>query len=186
MKTLIAIILTLSPCFAKVMKYEYARSPEKFLEISQHIKQIHPTLNERDNKQVAWDIYKSSTKHDVNPQIMTAIIMVESSFKQNAVSSTGDVSIVQINCSIWVPEAKRLKMDMNCKKLKKDRSYAIDRMGAILSYLKGQYSKQDARWYARYHSKTLEYKTAYWFRLHKNRYVASQTPERLLASANLE
>jgi hypothetical protein len=50
---------------------------------------------------------------------------------------------------------------LNKKKLKKDESYALNKMAEILSILKNRYAKIDQHWYARYHSQTLKYKNIY-------------------------
>lgn len=91
-----------------------------------------------------------------------AIIDTESSFNHEAVSSTGDLSLAQVNVNVWNKEFIRLNLaPIDTEKLKVDKTYALDVMGRILNILKSRYGKQDRRWYARYHSKTKKYKRNY-------------------------
>jgi len=145
-------------------------------QIKEHIKALKPLPEAKANK-LAESIYQSSTAHQVPYKIMTAIIMVESGFSQSAVSSTGDISIAQINYKVWKKEAKRLHMELSESRLKKDSNYAILKLGEILKHLKKTYSKNDKFWYARYHSRTPELKKKYLTKLltkGQKRVIASQ------------
>lgn len=110
-------------------------------------------------KSYAKSIIKYSKQYKVNPSIVVSIIMTESSFSKSALSSTGDIGLVQINPKIWIPEFKRLfNEDLDVKKLATDSDYAIHKMIQILSY---HQCDKDPYWFAKYHSKTPSLKKIY-------------------------
>jgi len=49
-------------------------------------------------------VYKKSLKYDVNPDLVLALIEIESSFKPFAVSSQGAYGLMQINYKVWKNE----------------------------------------------------------------------------------
>ncbi len=146
--------------------------------ISKMIKAVQPQMSLNKRNQIALKLYKASRKFSVDPKIMIAIISTESSFRNNVVSSTGDISLAQINTVVWDKEFTRLGLGkIDIKLLKKDEAYALNKMGKILSILKERHAKKDKQWYARYHSKT---------KVHKDRYnVQVQNRLRMIASVNL-
>ncbi|NOT78976.1 MAG: transglycosylase SLT domain-containing protein [Bacteriovoracaceae bacterium] len=160
---IIALILSLiaTPVMPKSFsKAEVARYNVDV--ISKMIKVVQPDLKLSKRRQIALELYKSSKKFAVDPKIMVAIIATESNFNNDAVSSTGDLSLAQINTKVWDIEFKRLGLSkINIKRLKKDEAYALNRMGAILSILKARHAKKDNKWYATYHSKTKKHKDVY-------------------------
>lgn len=178
MKTLILIILLTAPCLVEVSEIKINKltpvESAQLISIKKHIMTLKK-MPEAKLNMIAHSIMNSSKTHKVEPTIIISIIMVESSFNQNAVSSTGDISIVQINYKVWGKESKRLKFDLDQARLKKDSNYAIDRMGVILSYLHKTYSTKDPHWYARYHSKTSEHKMAYLKKVNKARTAHIET-----------
>lgn len=100
-------------------------------------------------------IIRTSNEAKINPYMVTAIIVVESSFDTEAYNPTGDHSLAQINYKIWSKEFKRLgETALNKKKLILDEEYAIKIMVKILKILKKRHSKVDSEWYLRYHSGT--------------------------------
>jgi hypothetical protein len=146
--------------------------------ISKMIKAVQPQMSLKKRNQIALKLYKASRKFSVDPKIMVAIISTESSFRNNVVSSTGDISLAQINTVVWDKEFARLGLGkIDIKLLKKDETYALNKMGKILSILKKRHAKKDNQWYARYHSKT---------KVHKDRYSNQvETRLRKIASVNL-
>lgn len=168
---LIALMIALPSFTSNATAVDMNFTPVEFQNIRSHISMLVKMDTVKLNS-IAWSIYKTSQKYNINPEIMTSIIMVESSFNQSAVSSTGDISIVQINYKVWSKEAKRLGWKIDRERLKKDSNYAIDCMGKILNYLQVRYAKKDKVWYARYHSKTPSHKMAYSSRIQKNLTVA--------------
>lgn len=124
---------------------------------------VQPELDEKTKHRYAKDIHQSSLKHDIKPQIIIALIDSESDFQYTKVSTTGDLSIAQINIDIWNKEFKWMKRPLiDDKKLTTvDQAYAVDSMGRILAVLKKRHEKKDRRWYARYHSNTPKLKYSY-------------------------
>lgn len=111
---------------------------------------------------IAESIHNASTAYKIDPKIIIAIIDTESNFRKGMVSHTGDLSLVQINPMVWNKEFARLKMPLvDAKKLQEDEAYAINLMCEILTLIKVRHGDSDARWFARYHSKTKKYKNLY-------------------------
>lgn len=130
--------------------------------ISSMIKAVSPELSDKRRDRIAMSLFQASKKYAVDPKIMIAIIDTESDFYQDRVSSTGDLSLAQINTEIWNKEFIRLGLDkINVKLLKKDEAYALGKMGKILNILQSRHAKKDAKWYARYHSHTPAFKNIY-------------------------
>jgi len=104
-----------------------------------------------DSDQIAGSILKASTKYQIEPEVLVALFMVESSFNQNAISSTGDIGIGQIN-PLWKNEFKTRHLgNLDLIRLKKDRDYNIQITAQILSLCKkGGYKN----YYGVFHSKT--------------------------------
>lgn len=126
---------------------------------------VQPELNEIERDTIATQISQAIKKYKVEPQIVVAIIDTESDFRADKVSSTGDVSLAQINVDVWNREFIRMnKEPMNKEKIKQDQAYALMKMAEILHIIKKRYEKSDRRWYARYHSNTHRHKSDY---LHK-------------------
>jgi len=124
---------------------------------------ISPYVKDKEKiHKIANSIYQASKGRKVDYLLFLSIMKVETTtFDQNKVSSTGDISIAQIKPEVWGPEFERLKkapLDVN--RLKQDAAYAIDRMGEILEIQNKQKGK-DPFWYARYHSKTSDLKLNY-------------------------
>ncbi|MBC7538451.1 MAG: transglycosylase SLT domain-containing protein [Bacteriovorax sp.] len=133
--------------------------------IANMISVVQPELNEEERDTIAAQISMAIKKYDIEPQIIVAIIDTESNFQSDKVSSTGDVSVGQINVEVWNKEFNRMKMPSMIKeKIKVDQSYALMKMAEILNIIKTRHGKTDRRWYARYHSNTFEHKNDY---LHK-------------------
>ena len=123
---------------------------------------VQPELNKNERRLVASQISNAIKKHKIEPNIIVAIIDTESNFKANKVSSTGDVSVAQINVEVWNKEFIRMKRQPMIKyKLKQNQEYALVKMVEILSIIKSRYGKKDRNWYARYHSNTQKYKSDY-------------------------
>jgi hypothetical protein len=112
-------------------------------------------------KSMASAIAIQSESHHLDYKMMLSIIKVESSFDQSVVSSTGDVSVAQVNYDHWSPEFKRLHYpNLDKEKLKNDVFYSVKIMADILAIISKGHQK-DKLWYARYHSKTPNKKIPY-------------------------
>lgn len=131
--------------------------------IARMIEIVQPEIDNQFKFTVAGNIVKSAKKYQIQPQIFIALIDTESNFEPATVSSTGDLSIAQVNVEIWNKEFERLKMDkiVPLKLKENNQEYAIMMMGKILNLIKSKYQAKDRRWYARYHSNTTRYKLEY-------------------------
>lgn len=125
--------------------------------------EISPYISDQNKiNKIAKAIYEASSEREVDYMLFLSIMKVETTtFNQDAVSSSGDLSIAQIKPEVWTAEFERLgKEPLDKKRLKADPSYAIERMGEILE-IQNKYKKKDPYWYARYHSKTPSRKLKY-------------------------
>jgi hypothetical protein len=158
--------------------------PNESFVIANMIAIVKPDLDEDERDEIAVQISKAIKKHKVEPQIMVAIIDTESDFQADKISSTGDVSLAQINVEVWSKEFCRIKRKPIIKeRLIADQEYALTKMAEILVIIKQRFAHKDRRWYARYHSNTTLYKKEY---LHKleirlNMLAKSRTLETKLA-----
>lgn len=136
--------------------------------ISKMIKVVQPVLALKDRHRIAYSLYLTTKKYKVDPKLMIAIIATESDFINTKVSTTGDLSLAQINAEIWNKEFERLGLSkLNSKRLKKDENYALSKMAEILNILKSRHAKNDSKWFARYHSQTKKYKNIYTSKVEK-------------------
>jgi hypothetical protein len=111
--------------------------------------------------QIAEELVSTSIDHEIDYRILTSIIMQESKFDQGEVSSSGDITMVQINYEIWKPEFDKMNLELDRDKLKKDEKYALWAMGVILSKIKKSYADKDPYWFARYHNNNKKRKFSY-------------------------
>ena len=126
------------------------------------IGKVEPSLNIKNRVRIANSLSQVAKKYKIDPKLMIAIIATESDFQNNKVSSTGDLSLAQINPDVWDREFKRLGLEkLNQARLKKDEVSALNKMAEILTILKNRHEKKDKHWYARYHSHNKKFKTAY-------------------------
>jgi hypothetical protein len=130
--------------------------------IAKMISILKPRFGMARRYSMATKIHQAFVKYRIEPQIVLAIIDTESSFNHEMVSSTGDLSLAQVNVDIWNKEFNRMKLELiDVEKLKADQAYSLEVMAQILNILKTRYGKKDRRWYARYHSKTEKNKVNY-------------------------
>ena len=143
--------------------------------IAKMIGVVQPELNVVAKNRIAKSLYKTTTKYKLDPKLMIAIIGTESDFVNGKVSTTGDLSLAQINTAIWDKEFVRLGLNkLNPKLLKKDEAYALNKMAEILNILKVRHAKSDSKWFARYHSHTKKFKNLYSLKVEKRmRMIAS-------------
>lgn len=131
---------------------------------------------------IARSVYIHSKQKGVDPNVVLAILMTESTFNQFAVSSTGDYGIGQINPKVWSVEFKRLKRKpLNEAKLKTSTDYAVARTVEILAIVK---KEDDPYWIGRYHSKTPSLKKAYYDRVQTHLSKITQKPVVLQLASN--
>ncbi len=151
--------------------------PNKPSIINNMIAVVQPELKPESRDKIAKQMAKALEKHKVEPQIMVAIIDTESNFFSSKVSSTGDLSVAQINPDVWNRELVRLKREpIDLSRIKVDQEYALTRMAEILEILKKRYAKVDSKWYARYHSSTRHLKKGYLRKLEMRLKMLAMTP----------
>lgn len=142
--------------------FDKAKMPTNSQTVLKMISVLRPELPIEYRAQVAELISDALQGTSLNPQIIVSIIDIESLFNQSAVSSTGDLSIAQINPNVWNKEFQRLNLEaLDIERLKVDHAYSLQKMVLILTHLKNRYGKNDRRWYARYHSHSKKYKRIY-------------------------
>lgn len=150
---------------SRYANFDRKNFPNDAVVISNMISIVQPELESDECDSIATSMSKALRKHKIEPQIMVAIIDTESNFRHDVVSSTGDLSLAQINVEVWNKEFARLNRELiNREKLKQDQEYAMTKMAEILKILKKRFEYKDRKWYARYHSGTRQYKSEY---LHK-------------------
>ena len=156
------LIACLFNASCSLLRTNHLEPTSKISTIDKMISIVQPELNKNERRLVASQISNAIKKQKIEPQIIVAIIDTESDFKANKVSSTGDVSVAQINVEVWNKEFIRMKRQpMIKRKLKMNQEYALVKMVEILTIIKSRYGKKDRNWYARYHSNTQKYKSEY-------------------------
>lgn len=169
-KNLLLIFLMISNLCFGITPYNFDYYHKKYMkdQILTSINTVDQAISDIVNlpnlqrKRLAVVITLASKEYNLDPRIILSILYVESRFKQQALSNTGDFSIAQINYKVWEKSFKKInKKSLNFKQLKEDETYAIYRMAEILNFLQSTYSKNDPYWFALYHSSTLKYKNRY-------------------------
>lgn len=90
----------------KVTYFEKEKEKFEFYRFKQNVF----NLKYPDYSQIAKIVFKKSKKYGFNPYLIMAVIQVESSFDQHAVSSVGAYGLMQVNYSVWKDE---LAIDFN-------------------------------------------------------------------------
>lgn len=149
--------------YSKLGNFDKVYIPNEAPLISHMISVVQPELEVNARNKIANDIHHAIKKYKVEPQIVVSLIDTESNFSYSKVSSTGDLSLGQVNVEVWNEEFKRMKLPLidKAKLVTEDQGYAMEKMAQILSILKKRHAKKDRRWYARYHSNTSKYKMDY-------------------------
>lgn len=171
LKIMLVIALLITPIVVKkeisLDTIERQAVNQRIKETTQIVAKLAPDLSKDRQIKVATAIHSNSIKYKISKKILMAIIKVESNFKSEKVSQTGDYSIVQINLKIWNREFKRLGLPIIDKnKLVKSDDYAVSKMCKILNIIKDRYNK-DPKWYIRYHSNTPEFNQIYSLKINK-------------------
>ena len=130
-----------------------------FTQVKFAAKKLAPQVSKIEN--YAFWVHTYAEKYQIDPFIMLALIKVESDFNQEAISETGDYSLAQINFKVWQKELSSKGIKLDYSKLKKNHTYALEKMAIILNILKTRHAKKDNNWYGRYHSNTKKYKNKY-------------------------
>lgn len=163
--------------------FDKVHVPNKSPVIAKMISVLKPEFSTVQSNEVAVKIQQAFAKYKIEPQIVVAIIDTESSFNHDLVSSTGDLSLAQVNVEVWNKEFSRMNLDLiEAEKLKADQAYSLEVMAQILNILKTRYEKNDRRWYARYHSKTKKHKKVYLAKLESRMKLLEKSNQQLVAS----
>lgn len=160
LKILLILLFFLFPLVSKANQYYF----ERITPIQMALKRLSPELPHNKINSLSRLIYSAGERFLIDYRIFILILFVESKFKQNAKSHTGDFSIAQINLSEWKKPTNRKRLTQTGHYLDKaviHESYAIEIMAEILHLNYQERGKYDEKWYATYHSKTKKYKQAY-------------------------
>jgi len=98
-----------------------------------------------DKKAISAQITKAATKHKLERRLLSCLYFVESTYRLNVVSRTGDHGIGQVNekTALW------FKMDIN--RLTSDLAYSVDRSAYVLAYYKKlKHAEEPRQWFCRY------------------------------------
>ncbi len=170
---LIVLILSSSAQPVDLVSFKFKQIQTRM--IAKMIGRIQPELHTSTKDRLAQCLYRITMQYRIDPKLMIAIIGTESDFVNEKISTTGDLSLAQINVSIWNKEFERLGFKkINSKLLKKNEAYALNKMAIILTILKDRHEKIDRIWFARYHSQTKKFKYRYSLKIEKRmRMIAS-------------
>lgn len=150
----------------RYQNFQNKQFPKQSFLVANMIAVVQPEMNEARRDEMAAMIAKVSKKFNIKPEIIVSIIDTESNFQTNMVSSTGDLSIAQINVDVWNKEFARLNLPVIDKeRVVEDLEYSLSFMAEILSVLKMRYADTDPCWFARYHSSTPKFKNDYFQKL---------------------
>ena len=129
---------------------------ERVGDIAEIISKYYKLSKEKQGQisQIAKAVSSESIKRNIDYKLMVAILKVESTFKQSATNSSGDLSVAQVNYNQWSKEFKRLGYPaLNKERLKTDIKYSIQKMAEILEILASRHADDDDLWFARYHNR---------------------------------
>ena len=154
---------TLLPLYQNFKKKK--NSEQSFI-IANMIAVVQPELNEEERDEIAVLLASVSKKYKIKPEILVAIIDTESNFSSKFISSTGDLSMAQINVDMWNREFARMKLPLIDKeRVQIDLEYSFTFMAQILNIIKHRFQYTDPQWFARYHSGTPIHKNNYFQKL---------------------
>jgi hypothetical protein len=150
----------------RYQNFQKKQNPKQSFIIANMIAVVQPELTEERRDQIATMLAGISKRYNIKPEIFVAIIDTESNFNAEMVSSTGDLSIAQINVDMWNKEFQRMNLPLIDKeRVRADLEYSFTFMAEILNILKLRFETSDPQWFARYHSSTPKYKADYFSKL---------------------
>lgn len=170
-KKLLMTLFTALVLSTKAQPLSFSRSDlvaNQTRSIARMISVVQPELKDYTKNRIAKSLCMTAKKYKLDPKLMIAIIGTESDFVNGKISTSGDISLAQINTSIWNKEFSRLGLNkINPMLLKKDEAYALNKMAEILNILKARHARKDSKWFARYHSQTKAFKMLYGIKVEK-------------------
>lgn len=150
----------------RYQNFQKKQNPKQSFIIANMIAVVQPEMSEEKRDEIATMLAGISKRYNIKPEIFVAIIDTESNFNAEMISSTGDLSIAQINVDMWNKEFARMNLPIIDKdRVRVDLEYSFTFMAEILNILKLRYENSDPQWFARYHSSTPKYKTDYFNKL---------------------
>lgn len=150
----------------KFQNFKKRENPKQSFIIANMIAVVQPELDAEARDKLAISLARVSKQYNIKPEIFVAIIDTESNFNSELISSTGDLSMAQINVEVWNREFKRMNLPLIDKqRVRTDVEYTFAFMAEILNVLKIRYESTDPIWYARYHSSTPKFKYDYFKKL---------------------
>jgi hypothetical protein len=105
--------------------FDKVHIPNKSPVIAKMISVLNPEFSSAKSNEVAVKIHQAFAKYKIEPQIIVAIIDTESNFNHELVSSSGDLSMAQVNVEVWNKEFMRMNLNLiEASKLKVDQAYS--------------------------------------------------------------
>jgi hypothetical protein len=99
--------------------FDRVHVPNRSSVIARMITVLKPDFTEARINEIAAKIHSALNKYKIEPQIVVAIIDTESDFDHTLISSTGDLSMAQVNVDIWNKEFDRMNLHpIKAEKLK--------------------------------------------------------------------
>ena len=132
---------------------------------AQYILTLRPSVGERQARRLGKIIDYWSDFYGVDPDLMVAILRVESNF-QGGIRSCWQVhryGRVEITCDLGIAQVNQLwieKWGLDERRLQHDDAYGIQTAARILCWLR-RYFPDDPDWQGRYHSGTPSKKASY-------------------------
>jgi len=119
----------------------------------EHIKKNSPLINSVFARRLAKAIDRSSKRHNIDPKLLSAIIMQESSYRPGMVAGR-DYGLTMIN----IQTIKYFNFDK--KRLLKGLRYSVDAGAIVLAEIKRRKANTEKFWWIRYNcgSKSLKRK----------------------------
>lgn len=105
-----SVALVVFTCFSSILVYGKYDLPEAIKKMSSRLQKNYNFSDYRANY-LATLIYTHSNKHNLDCYYTFSVIEVESSFKQNAISSKGALGLMQI-MPMWCGEFRIRKKDL--------------------------------------------------------------------------
>ena len=124
--------------------------------LASQINRNNPFISMDYQEFLAKTVYRIAKDKGINPKLLSAVLMQESSYRPIVRETSTDIGIGQINART----ADHYGFDKN--RLKFDLEYSITSAATILADLKTKYaSKEPQTWFTRYHSYTPHHRMKY-------------------------
>jgi len=108
--------------------------------VREFLENAHLRLPPATVEDIAGSVYRASTRYNVPPEMILAVIRIESAFDVNAQSDKGAVGLMQILPSTGQEIAQELRMEWRGEQLLRDPSANIEMGTYYLTKLIGQFN----------------------------------------------